>query len=581
MRGSHGGLSEQAHSADEGPAPRGMLRETRDSLGSVFANPNLRRIELAFAGSAIGDWAYGTAVAVWAYGVGGTKAVGIWMAIRFTLMAVSAPFAAGLADKMPRLRLMVLCDLVRAVLVTSAAVCLFLDTPAAPIFVIATMTGLLGTPFMVAQRSLLPSLADKPEELTAANGTASTIESLAFFAGPALGALLLGFTTVQVVFLVNVATFLWSMALVLRIRPSESQPLAETEVAQDSTSDDGADGEGFWAETAAGFRTIGSDRGLTVVTLAACVQTIVAGATTVFLLVMADDILGTGPRGVGFLDSVFGIGAILGGVYAISRASRGRLGGDLAVGVLLWSAPLLLVAVWPHPIACFAAMALLGLGNPLVDVNLDTIVQRLTPDEVLGRVFGALEACFIATMALGALVMPFLIDGIGLRRALVVLAVVVAVVALAGLPEMRRLDVRLSPPAAPAPARRRSTSSRRSPRAAVEGLARDLNELAFAAGDVIVREGDESDLFYVIESGRVGVTQGGRVLREEGAGRLLRRDRAAARRTPHGDDHRARGHARGRADPRRLPPGGVPVTGRRPAVTAESTVKRRLAAWSR
>ncbi|MGA9746019.1 MAG: MFS transporter [Nocardioides sp.] len=510
-------LSEQAPSADEGPVPRGMLRETRDSLGSVFANPNLRRIELAFAGSAIGDWAYGTAVAVWAYGVGGTKAVGIWMAIRFTLMAISAPFAAGLADKMPRLRLMVLCDLVRAILVTSAAVCLFLDTPSAPIFIIATVTGLLGTPFMVAQRSLLPSLADKPEELTAANGTASTIESLAFFAGPALGALLLGFTTVQIVFLLNVATFLWSMALVLRIRPSESQPLAETEVAQDSNSDDEAGGEGFWAETAAGFRTIGSDRGLTVVTLAACVQTIVAGATTVFLLVMADDILGTGPRGVGFLDSVFGIGAILGGVYAISRASRGRLGGDLAVGVLLWSAPLLLVAVWPHPIACFAAMALLGLGNPLVDVNLDTIVQRLTPDEVLGRVFGALEACFIATMALGALVMPFLIDGIGLRWALFVLAVVVAVVALAGLPEMRRLDVRLSQPAR-LPLLQAIDIFAPMPRAAVEGLARNLSEVSFVAGDVIVREGDESDLFYVIESGRVGVTQGGRVLREEGAG---------------------------------------------------------------
>lgn len=54
------------------PAPR--VRPSGrpgESLGSVFRNPNLRRVQLALAGSMIGDWAYATAVAVWAYGVGG------------------------------------------------------------------------------------------------------------------------------------------------------------------------------------------------------------------------------------------------------------------------------------------------------------------------------------------------------------------------------------------------------------------------------------------------------------------------------------------------------------------------------
>ena len=37
-----------------------------------------------------------------------------------------------------------------------------------------------------------------------------------------------------------------------------------------------------------------------------------------------------------------------------------------------------------------------------MDVNLDTIVQRIVPDEVMGRVFGALETCLIGTMALGS-----------------------------------------------------------------------------------------------------------------------------------------------------------------------------------
>jgi len=471
-------------------------------------NPNLRRLQLAFAGSAIGDWAYGTAVAVWAYGEGGAKSVGIWMAIRFALGAISSPFLAGLVDKLPHKRVMIGTDLIRAALVTAAAVCLWVDTPSWPIYVLATASSLLGTPFRIAQRAMLPSLVDRPEELTAANGTASTIESLSFFAGPAIAALLLGVTSIPVVFMVNVATFAWSMALVARLSPRPSPPRAAA---------DGDEQESYLRETAAGFRTIAQSRGLRLVTLAVAVQTFVAGGSAVFVLVLADDILGTGPRGVGFLDSVLGIGAILGGVLAISRASRGRMGNDLALGVLLWSLPLGLIAIWPTPVMCFVAMALVGLGNPLVDVNFDTIVQRVAPEEVMGRVFGAVESCFIATMALGSLFMPFAIDALGLETALLALAMPVAASALLLLVPMRRLDAELEQPAdlvlfqgidifAPLA------------QAAVETLARSASTLRVPAGEVIVSEGDASDRFYVVDQGLVAVSQHGDLLRQEGPG---------------------------------------------------------------
>src|SRR3954453_9822406 len=228
-------LTDTAH-ADEGPAPRGVLTEMRDSLVAVFRNPNLRRIQVAFAGSAIGDWAYATAVAVWAFGVGGAQAVGIFTAVRLALMAVTAPFAATLADRMDRKVLMILCDLARAVLVSLGAVFLFVDAPAWPIFLVAILAALLGSPFRTAQRALVPSLVERPEDLTASNGASSTIESIAFFVGPALGALLLGITNVEVVFLANVVTFLLSMLLITRldVRPADApEPGAEAADADD------------------------------------------------------------------------------------------------------------------------------------------------------------------------------------------------------------------------------------------------------------------------------------------------------------------------------------------------------------
>lgn len=504
---------------------RAAARETRDALGSVFRNRNLRRIQLALAGSMVGDWAYATAVAVWAYDVGGAPAVGIWSAVRLTLMAVTAPLGATLADRMSRKTVMIGCDVIRAVLVAAAAVCLLAGTPPAPIFVLATLTALCGTPFRSAQRALMPTLATRPEELTASNGTSSTLESLAFFVGPALGATLIGVWNVPVVFLLNVLTFGWSTFMVLGLtipeRPQDAPP-AEPQADRDSGADAGTadDRPRFLAETAAGFRSILADRDLRIVTLEVCAQTVIAGASVVFLVVMAVEILGTGALGVGYLESVIGVGAILGGVVAISRASKQRLASDMTLGVILWSLPLVLIGIWPSVTTAFIAVALLGLANPLVDVNLDTIIQRITPDEVLGRVFGALEACLIATMALGAAMMPVLLHWMDLRWAVTVLGLAVAALALLGLPRMRQLDGRLSRPHGLPLLQGIPMFAPLSP-ATVESLARALVPVGFRAGDLVLTEGGASDRFYVIESGLVEVTQAGEVLRREGPGEFF------------------------------------------------------------
>ena len=183
--------------------------ETGRSLSTVFGNPGLRRVNLAFAGSAIGDWAYATAILVWAYGVGGAAAVGIWSTTRFVLMAFVTPFASTVVDRYSRKAVMVACDLTRGVLILVAAALIWAQAPPILVFVLATIASLVATPFRPAVAALLPSLVETPEELTASNGTTSTIESLAFFVGPALGGLLLTVASVPVVALFDVVTFVW------------------------------------------------------------------------------------------------------------------------------------------------------------------------------------------------------------------------------------------------------------------------------------------------------------------------------------------------------------------------------------
>jgi len=493
------------------------VRETGSSLSIVFRRAPLRRLNLALAGSLVGDWAYTTAVAVWAYDVGGAAAVGIWSTIRLALMAVVAPFGSALADRMSRKTLMVVCDLVRAVLVVAAAALVEWDGPVAAVYVLATLAPMFGTAFRPAQLALTPSLVENPQELTAANGVGSTLESLAFFVGPAIAGFLLAVADVATVFVLNATTFVLSAALVAGIRVASTAGPAPVGPAPDAPHEPPEPKVGFLSEAMEGFRVVRRSADLLLVFVIYSAQTVVAGASFVFGVAIAFDLTDLGASGLGWLDSTLGVGAILGGLLAIGLATRKRLASDFGWGVIFWALPLLLISIWPTAAAAFLAMAVIGAANPIVDINANTIIQRIAPDAVLGRVFGALESCLIATMALGALAMPALIAGPGLRWGLVILAVPIVAIGLAAMPHLRKLDRSVSEPEG---VELLGSTPLFAPlaRPLLESVAARMVRVEVPAGQAVVREGDVGDRFYVIESGSLAATFEGRPLSTMGPG---------------------------------------------------------------
>ncbi len=479
------------------------------SLRSVFANPGLRRLQIAFAGSIVGDWAYAVGVALYAFEQGGPTAVGVLGVIRYLSLAVITPFAATLGDRYPRRLVMISSDLSRAVLIAVAAVLIWSDGPAIAVYALAVVTAICGSPFRSSQASILPQLARDPIELAAANVASSTIESIGFFAGPALAGLLLAVTSIPVVYVFNVITFVWSAALVLGVR----LPAREKE----SPSAEAPEREGFLAEASAGYKAIFGNRNLLVLIGLYCGQTVVAGASLVFTVAIALDLLDVGRSGLGFIDATLGIGGLVGGFVALVLAQRGHLARDFGIGVILWSAPLLLVAAWPTITATVICMILLGLANSVVDVNAYTILQRITPEGTMARVFGAMESAVIGGMALGALLMPALISWIGLRWGLAVIGASVSVLVVLGVPSLHKIDLVIEPPTSLGLLRGVPLLALL-PEPTLEALARSAVQVEAAAGEAVIREGEPGELFYIVESGEVEVTKEGRHVATLGAG---------------------------------------------------------------
>ena len=264
-------------------------------------------------------------------------------------------------------------------------------------------------------------------------------------------------------------------------------------------------GESVVMEATAGFRTIGREPSLRVLVGVYGAQTLVAGALDVLLVVLALDLLETGDGGVGLLYASVGVGGLVGAMVVLSVASRGRLAGPLAVGLVLWGAPIALIGLSPHEVLAVVALGLVGIGNTLVDVSALTLLQRVVADEVLGRVFGVLESLMVATIGIGAICASALVGGLGGEGALIIAGLFLPAVALVSWPRLRALDAAAVVPTHRLEILRRVPIFGPLPAITLEHLAGALAEQPMASGEVLVRAGDAGDRFYLIERGAVDV----------------------------------------------------------------------------
>ena len=485
----------------------GRARASLRALQDVLESPALRRLQLAWVGSILGGWAYLVALGVYAYEQGGAAAVGLVGLIRLIPAALAAPFTSSLVDRFSRVRVMVASDLARCALMLGAAAMIAADGPAPVVYGLVALSTVCGTVFRPAQAALLPALVRTPTELTAANVASSTLESIGTFLGPALGGLLLAVSNPETVFAANAATFVWSALLVIGLRRFEDRVSRLHESRSKPAPR---------RRCPAGITTIAREPTLRTLVGLYGAQTLVAGALNVLVVVTSFELLGLDEAGVGLLYAAVGVGGLIGGFVALVLSPAGRLARDFAIGLALFGLPLALVGGAPISVVAVAGLAVLGIGNSIVDVNALTIMQRAVPDAVLGRALGALDGLLLATLGLGAIAAPVLIDAVGPEAALIATG---ALPLPRSSPALARELDRTT--AAPGP-----TSLLRGvpilavlPEPVLERLARDAAPMTFAAGAPIVREGEAGDRFYVVESGEVEIL-GRRFARGEAFGEI-------------------------------------------------------------
>ena len=474
------------------------LRDSGNAFRRIFANPGMRRLQLAWACSNIGAWMGGLALAVFAFREDGAVAVGVLALVRTVCAGLVAPFLGTLGDRHPRVRVMVASDLVRVVGVSTMAVIVFAGGPPLAVYALAILGSVAGTAFRPAQAALVPSLARTPEELTASNVASSTTEGVGIFIGPALGGFLLAATSTEVVFLATAALFLASALLVARIDESRAE-------AADDDEEEGS----FLRETFDGFTVLVRDSRVAVLVGLFAAQTFVDGALGVLTVILALDALDVGASGLGLLNSAIGVGGLLGAVAAAALIGRARLATDFGFGMLLWGLPLVLIALWLEPAVAAVAFVLVGIGNTIVDVTGDTLLQRGVPEELLARVFAIMESLMLLTIGLGSIAAPLLSDAFGIQWALVITGVLLPVLTIASWGLLARIDADARVPEHELALLRTLPMFAPLDAPTLEYLAGRLARREVNAGETVCRKGERGDAFYVVGAGEVEVTADG------------------------------------------------------------------------
>ena len=379
----------------------------------------------ASAASQIGDWLFNAALLSYVYlATGSVWWVGAATIFRLLPYVLVGRVGGLIADRYRRRTVLICSDLLRLTLMLALGAVVASNGPVEVVIVLTALVSAAGSAERPAAIALLPRLVGEMR-LGAANGLLHTVQGLGVVVGPAIGALLLAVGPHWLAFVSNAATFAISATLIATIR--------------DRSRPGGARDGAAW-RAADRIRVVPRARLLMPLVAVAGMVELTYGAQTVQLVLYARGPLGLGAGGYGVLLAAAGAGGVLSAVVN----ARLTLGRRIAIAIVASSvvscATQFLFAASSEVVIAILAAALGGAALVACEVIAETVLTRIEPADMLGRLIGVFDSVLIAAMIAGALLAPLLVQATSLRASFVILGAGAIGVTLLGGLGLRWLD---------------------------------------------------------------------------------------------------------------------------------------------
>lgn len=385
----------------------------------IPVNRSLLVVGIAESVSGVGSWI--TQVAVFALVVfegdgGALEASGIWLAGLGPTLLVS-PLAGWLADRFDRKRLMIASELACGL----AVVGLVLAPSLAVVYALLALQAVFGAAMAPARQAALPDLVAR-EDLSRANAFLHQLSGLVKITAPMLAGAILLILGPHEAMLLDVASYALSAAILTRlpaIPPGSSAARAVgTRTAHPRGEDSGESGR--WRPWGPGLlEALGSSPRLRLVFAAQFLCVLAIAGFDVLYPIFVRDVLAGSAGLFGLTAALIGLGTV--GVAAgllLRREERDPWRDVAGALALLSGIPVsLTLATWTEDLMLARAVVAIGCllggaGNGLLAVQLATLLQLLTPRDLLGRVAGGYQSTTMAGRLVAICATPLLVPAV-------------------------------------------------------------------------------------------------------------------------------------------------------------------------
>ena len=301
---------------------------------------------------------------------GDALAVALLLLVGDFAPSLLSPVAGAISDRFDLKRVMIVSEVVQGGLILAVALTL---PPLPVLLVLVALRSMAGQVFLPASRTAMPALVSD-DDLPVANSLLGFGGNAGEVLGPLIAAALVGVIGVPGVLLVDAASFGVSALLLLAV--PTLRPEASTDTLLGSARD--------------GVRFIWSHKAVRVIALGFCAVVACNGVDDVALVFLATDTYGAGDSAVAILLAAVGIGLLVGYAVLTALGTRVSMTVLLLVGFAVSSVGNLLTGLAWAVAAAFTVQTVRGLGIAAMDVATNTLLPRLVPAAMLGRVFGNL-----------------------------------------------------------------------------------------------------------------------------------------------------------------------------------------------
>ena len=353
------------------------------------------------------------------------------------------PFGGAAADRMERRRIMLVTQWVMAVLAMLMGV--LLQTGYLRlwhVWLIALLLGLATAYDLPAYQSFYPQLVER-EELPQAIALNQATFNGSRIIGPALAAWFVARWGMAAAFFANGASFLAVIGSLLLIKPRAAAMKEPTNTRH------------FMAE---GLRYVRErPHVLALFGLTAITTIFVFPNVAILMPFYAKHVLHVGVGSLGAIMAASGAGAFLGAICLLALPRGARMGWIMSAGLAIKFA--LFALAWSHNLGLtIAAAAILSFGTASSLGVASTMIQESVPDALRGRVMSLHALVFTGVMPFASITVAWLADLIGMRRELIIVAVLYAICSMILILMLRKTSHKTDPDAEQLPAEKDSTT---------------------------------------------------------------------------------------------------------------------------